>query len=64
MYALMKDWSVMCRTPTGAVWNSIRDRAVELADIMTWPTREGATAAAEIQGAAVVPINQVRRHAV
>ncbi len=58
-YALMKDWSVMCRTPTGVVWNSIRDRTVEPADIMTWPTREGAAAAAEIQGAAVVHVNHI-----
>jgi hypothetical protein len=59
-YALMKDCKVMCRGRVGAVWLSIF-KPVEHDElpVMTWPTREGAQNAAEMQGAAVIPINQL-----
>ena len=58
----MKDSKVMVRGPIGAEWHSIfkPEKHAEL-PLMTWPTREGAQSAAQMQGAAVIPINQVRR---
>lgn len=60
-YVLLKDCKVMCRGPVGAEWQSVLApvKHPEL-PLMTWPTREGATMAAEMQGAAVVPVNQIR----
>lgn len=55
----MKDCNVMCRGPTGAVWRSWIARNLFPSELMTWPTREGAQAAADMQGAAVVPANTV-----
>lgn len=61
-FALMKDSKVMCRGPVGAEWHSIfkPELHAEL-PLLTWPTREGATDAARMQGATVVPLNQIRR---
>lgn len=57
----MKDCKVLCGTPTGAVWSSILAAfSGEQRNVMSWPTREGAEAAARMQGAAVIPMNQVR----
>ncbi len=59
-YALMKDAKVMVRGRVGAEWQSILAPVKhEELPVMTWPTREGAQTAAEMQGAAVIPINQL-----
>lgn len=58
----MKDCKVMVRGPVGAEWQSILAPVKhEELPVMTWPTREGANAAAQMQGAAVIPINQLTR---
>ena len=59
-FALIKNWLVMVRTPTGAVWRSWIRGDLPADQIMTWPTRDGARLAAEMQGAAVVPVSQIR----
>jgi hypothetical protein len=57
-FALIKDWRVMCRGPAGVEWHTIA-RPLPLPP-MLWPTREGARDAAEIQGATVIPENQLK----
>lgn len=61
----MKDCKVMVRGAVGAEWHSIlAPTKHEELPLMTWPTREGANAAAEMQGAAVIPINQLGKRRV
>jgi hypothetical protein len=58
----MKDCKIMVRGRVGAEWQSILSPVKhEELPVMTWPTRDGAQIAAEMQGAAVIPINQLTR---
>lgn len=59
-YALMKDAKVMRRGKTGVEWHSLMNPGKDPPPLILWSTREGADDAARTQGAAVIPVNQVR----
>ncbi len=54
-YALVKDATVMCRTPSGVVW--LPAPGVEP---FTWSHRDEAEEHARTQGATVVPVSELR----
>ena len=58
-YVIIKDWYVMCRSSTGAVWLSTLSPIAE-PKLFTWPSRDQAQRHADTHGATVVPINQIR----
>lgn len=63
-YTLMKDFKIMVRGRAGVEWLPILElkklpATVREGLVMWWRTREGAQNAADTQGAAVIPANQL-----